>query len=274
MCPIRAPTCVAFPQNAAVTTVQLPTAPDRRGGSRVGTVLRIGIVVVAVVAALALRGGGGLWPTKADPDDPTAYAFGRTNQRTHQPITWDPCLPISLVVNHAAAPDGADALLTEAAARVSEATGLRLLVAGSTTDPPDYDRTQRELRNVRPGAGRAPVLVAWTTPTDVPPLKGSIIGRGGPVIQLGSPLDQEKYIGGTVYLDGPQMASLLGRPDGHARARAVVMHELSHLVGLDHVENTAQIMHPNNSKVTEFGKGDRAGLRLLGGGGCPYATGS
>jgi hypothetical protein len=26
--------------------------------------------------------------------------------------------------------------------------------------------------------------------------------------------------------------------------------------------------------VTEFGKGDRAGLRLLGGGGCPYATGS
>jgi Matrixin len=157
---------------------------------------------------------------------------------------------------------------------VSGATGLRLVMAGSTTEPPDYDRTQRELRNGLPGAGRAPVLVAWTTPTDIPPLKGSIIGRGGPVIQLGSPLDQEKYIGGTIYLDGPQIASLLRRPDGHARARAVVMHELSHLVGLAHLDNTAQIMHPTRSTVTEFGKGDLEGLRLLSGGGCPHPTGS
>lgn len=108
----------------------------------------------------------------------------------------------------------------------------------------------------------------------MPALGGSIIGRGGPVIQLGSPLDQEKYIGGTVYLDGPQLAGLLQRPDGHARARGVVMHELGHLVGLDHVDNDSQVMAPRGSTVTEFGAGDRAGLRLLGSGGCPYTTGS
>jgi hypothetical protein len=177
-----------------------------------------------------------------------------------------------LVVNSAAAPPGADALLTEAADRVAEASGLRLEVVGPTTQKPDWEVTARELRSGRPGTARGPVLVAWTTPEQIPKLQGSVVGLGGAVWQEGSGFDRAKYIGGTVYLDGPQLATILRRPNGHAQARAVVMHELGHLVGLDHVDNEAEIMAPKGSRVTEFGMGDRAGLSLLGSGGCPYAT--
>jgi hypothetical protein len=204
-------------------------------------------------------------------DDATAYAF--MNADVHGgPVTWDPCLPIQLVVNSASAPEGADVLLAEAVERVNRASGLRLEVAGPTTQQPQPDASERELRLGRPGSARAPVLVAWTTPEVVPGLKGSIVGRGGPVYMLGSSLDRAKYIGGVVYLDGPQLARILRRPNGHAVARTVVMHELGHLVGLNHVDNKAEVMHPSGSAVTEFGQGDRAGLARLGSGGCPYDT--
>jgi hypothetical protein len=116
------------------------------------------------------------------------------------------------------------------------------------------------------------VLVAWTTPDVVPGLKGSIVGLGGAVQQLGGSLDRARYIGGAVSLDGPQLAKILREPNGHARARAVVMHELGHLLGLDHVDNPAEVMHASGGHVTEFGQGDVAGLTLLGSGGCPYDT--
>jgi hypothetical protein len=156
--------------------------------------------------------------------------------------------------------------------RINRASGLRLQIAGPTTQPPRPATTDRELRSGRPGTSRAPVLVAWTTPEVVPKLKGSIVGRGGPVHQFGSPLDRARYIGGAVYLDGPQLTRMLRRANGHAAARAVVMHELGHLVGLDHVDNEAEVMHPSGGAVTEFGQGDLAGLARLGSGGCPYDT--
>jgi hypothetical protein len=87
---------------------------------------------------------------------------------------------------------------------------------------------------------------------------------------LANSLDQGRYVGGSVSLDGPQLAEILRRPNGHAQARAVVMHELGHLVGLDHVTNPRQVMLAENGTATEFGDGDRAGLTKLGSGGCPY----
>ena len=85
---------------------------------------------------------------------------------------------------------------------MSEASGLRLEVIGATLEEPDPERTARELRNGRPGAGRAPVLFAWTTPDVVPRLEGTVAGVGGPVTQLGN-RRTTRYIGGSVYLDGP-----------------------------------------------------------------------
>jgi hypothetical protein len=224
--------------------------------------------------ALAVLGlTGWVRPASHDPDDPLAYEFMRTHERTRQPVVWDPCLPIHLVVNSDHAPKGADALLAEAIARVNEATGLRLEVVGPSSEPPDPERTERELSSGRADTARAPVLLAWTTPEIVPRLDGSIAGMGGPVTQFGNAADRTRYIGGSVYLDAPQIHEALQRRDGHETARAIVMHELAHLVGLGHVDNDRQLMAPKLHRgVTDFGSGDRAGLQRLGSGGCPYAV--
>ena len=43
------------------------------------------------------------------------------------------------------------------------------------------------------------------------------------------------------------------------------MHELGHVIGLDHVTDQSQIMYPTvTTKLSVFGAGDLAGLQLLG----------
>jgi hypothetical protein len=45
----------------------------------------------------------------------------------------------------------------------------------------------------------------------------------------------------------------------------VILHDLGHLVGLDHVEDPTQLVHPvGSSDVTGAQAGDAAGLVLLG----------
>ena len=63
---------------------------------------------------------------------------------------------------------------------------------------------------------------------------------------------------------------VLRRPNkGRAQARAIVMHELAHLVGLTHVEAPTELMNASNdSGILDFGAGDREGLRQLGMGRC------
>ena len=63
-------------------------------------------------------------------------------------------------------------------------------------------------------------------------------------------------------------AEVLQWPEGSRYARAVVMHELAHVVGLDHVDDPTQLMNPEGTDVTEFAAGDLAGLARLGGGQC------
>jgi hypothetical protein len=247
-------------------------AAARRHRARNTRVIAAIVFLLLVLGAMSLRSGTALGRHASDPDDPRAFRFMRTTANGG-PVTWDPCLPIDLVVNNASAPPGSDTLVAEAAERVSEASGLTVRVLGPSTERPDPDRTARELQQGRPGGVHAPVLVAWTTPAEVAGLEGGVVGLGGPVTRFGSAADRTKYVGGTVYLDGPQVQGILRRPGGHERARAIVMHELAHLVGLDHVDNTSQVMAPSASAVTEFGAGDRAGLERLGSGGCPYETG-
>jgi hypothetical protein len=234
-------------------------------------------LVTAIVVVLALGVGlGALRSLRVFPrhvavatDDPRAYTFMTKNSRGG-PVTWDPCLTIELVVNSKYAPPGSDTLLPEAVERINAASGLHLKIVGPTTQVPVPAQSTRDLFRGLPGGARAPVLVAWTTPDVVPGLKGNVVGLGGPVHLYANSLDRDRYVGGSVDLDGPQMAGILQRPNGHAMARAVVMHELGHLVGLTHVANPTQVMAADGGTATEFAKGDLAGLAAIGSGGCPY----
>ena len=107
-----------------------------------------------------------------------AYRFvAHQPGRPDDPVTYDPCSTIHLVVNDTLAPAGSARILAKASAAVASATGLRLVVDGRTDEAPTRDRPLRD--PVRYGRGWSPVLVAWTTPAQVPGLKGRPAGLGG-----------------------------------------------------------------------------------------------
>jgi hypothetical protein len=85
-------------------------------------------------------------------------------------------------------------------------------------------------------------------------------------------VDQETmlrhYTNGSVALDTPDLSRMLSIPKGRAVVRAVIMHELGHVVGLAHVHDRSELMHADNHGLTTFGPGDLQGLAQLGSGHC------
>ena len=196
----------------------------------------------------------------------TTYMFMETIGRSGKPVRWDPCRPIHVVVNDTMAPAGSAGLVENALARVSHATGLRFVMEGRTNEPPGTGRQQAD--PIRYGDRWAPVLVAWTDPNHVTELGGRVAGLGGPVSAPFGTEDEKHWVSGLVYLDAPAFTNILTRPEGHAQAQAIVMHEVAHLVGLTHVSASSELMYSDNVGQTDFGPGDLEGLRGLGDGPC------
>jgi hypothetical protein len=234
--------------------------------------------VVAVVASLvvlhqqgiavSLDGVGrlvGRGPS-VTPEVGGSYRFLATQPGTRVPVTYNPCRPIHVVVNDDLAPSSADALLDSALARVSAVTGLRFIRDGRTDEMPSSGRPAEDPG--RYGRGWSPVLVAWTTPEVDRGLEGRVVGLGGST-RLSDPLTgRVRYVTGTIALDTPAMRRVLERPDGALAARAILMHELGHVVGLGHVEDPGELMYDDNVGRTDFGPGDLTGLAVLGRGAC------
>nr|WP_255479601.1 matrixin family metalloprotease [Quadrisphaera sp. RL12-1S] len=65
------------------------------------------------------------------------------------------------------------------------------------------------------------------------------------------------------------MSDILTERTGRAQVRSVVVHELGHLVGLDHVDDPTQLMDAEDDPdVVEPAAGDFAGLAAMGEGPC------
>jgi hypothetical protein len=183
------------------------------------------------------------------------YKFLHVQRGSDQPVAYDPCRPIEVVVNPEGAPENYNALVDTGLAHTGAATGLKFLRVGLTDD-----------RDVNNGgfARRRPVLIAWATPDEVPELAGEVAGIGGSVA-VGQP-GLMRYVTGRVMLDRDLFASF--DSDEAAAAQAIVDHELGHVVGLGHVEDPGELMNERNVGRTTYGPGDREGLARLGGVDC------
>jgi hypothetical protein len=184
-------------------------------------------------------------------------------QSSGEPVTYDPCVPIHYVVNDRKAFDGAAEALAEAVDEVEKATGLVMVDDGATDEAPSKERAARDDHY---GDYWSPVLISWSDGYETPVLKGGIAGVGGS--QSFGSSSQWWYVTGSAVFDGPQLERIYRTKDGPARVRAVIMHELGHVVGLAHVSALGELMRPMASDVTTWGPGDRAGLAQLGQGRC------
>ncbi len=180
------------------------------------------------------------------------------------PVSYDPCKVIRVRIN----PDGIhdqarmQSLVLSAMRRISTATGLRLEYDGRSTARPRW-RTPTEPFF----GGPRPVLISFADGEEMPELKGQVAGVGGStaVRQFGV----QTYITGQATLDVDTFNELLdGDPARPRVARALVMHELAHVVGLAHVSDPHELMYSQNRGQRYFGPGDLRGLALLGRGEC------
>ncbi len=195
-----------------------------------------------------------------------SYRFLATQPDGATPVAYDPCRPIPVVINPRTVPVGAERVVHDALDEMSAITGLQFSYEGEVDEPADADRPA--FQPDRYGDRWAPVLIAWSDPAEVPDLDGEVAGIGG-----SSALEVDRsgirvYVSGLVALDGPSFNRFMASPNGSELARAVVLHELGHLLGLDHVDDAVQLMFHDNVGTTNVQAGDRAGLVRLGQGVC------
>lgn len=103
----------------------------------------------------------------------------------------------------------------------------------------------------------------------MPGLAGNVAGMGGGIARS-VPNDAALTMGvvsGNVVLDAADLSNAMLQPGGVDGVRAVIQHELGHMVGLDHVADPTQLMY-SESSVVDWGDGDLAGLNALGSGPC------
>ena len=187
---------------------------------------------LAPLARAARRAGAG------------AYALSR--EADGAPDSWAVCTPIPVYVDRVGAPGGFAGTVRSAIATLHAATGYRFRFAGTITrgaDPRDV---------VPPSA----VTIAWTSAARMPQLAGPVVGVTGRMSVNGQILMARVALDRTL-LDLP--AATRGR-----QVHAVLLHELGHAMGLEHVTDPRELMYPTVHGQAGFAAGDLAGLKRVG----------
>lgn len=191
--------------------------------------------------------------------DPRGFKFLNLDPQTRAPVRYDPCTPIGYVINPANAPAGGLEDVHRAVELTETATGMSFRYEGETDEPAGQGRPP--FQPDRYGQRWAPLLIGWI-PHDSAIFDVDDVGVAGSAIVRNRD-GRLVYAGGSITMDGSEQLA-----NGFAPGKTwgkVVLHELGHIVGLDHVADPAQVM--NGSLVSSpavWGAGDEAGLRQLG----------
>jgi hypothetical protein len=208
---------------------------------------------LATSTGAVLSGNGGGTGTNS-------YAF-LAYRAPGQPVRYDPCGgPIAYVINARNAPAGGPAEVQRAFATLARDTGLSFRFAGWTNELHAPGQT-------RAGDGYGhwrPVLVSWEPASREPLLAGAVLGYGGSTV-ASAPGYDTAFVTGEVVLDTDLRGVSAGFGPGTTRGN-LVLHELGHLVGLQHVPDPSQLMYATltRSAPNGYAGGDANGLRHVG----------
>lgn len=191
------------------------------------------LVAVAVALALQLGSASARAAESGDPvgGAPASYRFEAVDT-SGRPAHWDYCTPITYYVNPDLLPPGAETDIDEAFARLSAATGLQFIYAGTTKAIPFADG--RSIPSDVPNS----ITVAWADEVMSPVLAGSVVAHGG----LNYVFTDRGWraTNGAVVVD-TEFALAAGFEGGASRG-AVLLHELGHVMNLGHVDDPSQLM--------------------------------
>ena len=189
--------------------------------------------------------GRGLWVSTTGKFQPPSTARARgphaflVTDSSGRPGRWNPCAPITWLFNAESSPPGGEEVVADAFGWLGSITGLSFRYGGRTTTEP-----QPVLRDT--------IIVGWRRGIGA-------AGIGGPVTVSTS--RGFRHVSGAVQLNAD-----LPLPAGWGSGAwgPVVLHELAHVLGLDHVDDPEQLMYPVGSHQYDFASGDLAGLHRLG----------
>jgi matrixin len=182
------------------------------------------------------------------------------------PVRWNPCDPITYAVNVAEWTTPVRPDLKEALRRVTRATGIGFRSVGTTEET--FVRAYQRMR-YEGVVRKAELIMIWVDHDAYMEIL-HLLRDPRPSIAFAKTMaglfaNQDQYFGGIIVMDA-DATSTPGFGYRYAHG-SVLLHELGHIMGLDHVKDPNQLMysgrHPNFS-VRVFGPGDLEGLRRLG----------
>ena len=187
-----------------------------------------------------------------------AYTIG--DMLNGVPIHWNPCAAIHWQFRPAGAPTGGLTVIKQSIAQIATITGTRWVYDGTVSAVPSTAWLPSTSTSARP------LLIGWGDAAT------SDLLRGKPAGVLG--VTRTAWFGltrsGVTTAAIKAAVVVLDRTDhlpltGPVSWRTVVLHEMSHAMGLDHAGSSAELMYPVLSRsLTGLQAGDVAGLKRVG----------
>ena len=182
------------------------------------------------------------------------------------PVRWNPCETISYAVNTDGATSSIKPDLHEAMARVTRATQIEFVSVGTTEET--FLRAYQRMR-YQGVIRKAELIIIWVDHGDYQAILRRLHDPRPSIAfaktMAGLFADQDQYFGGIIVMDAEATSQ---RGFGHSYAHgSVLLHELGHIMGLDHVKDPDQLMYSGrypNYGLHDFGAGDLEGLRRIG----------
>jgi Matrixin len=231
----------------------------------------------AMVAGSLLGAGAAATASTATPTYQLTYGFDAYTGLTKL-ARWSPCTVINgvrrtHVINYKVHTGGMASRITlakNAMARVANATGLRFHYAGTTSYIPQGKLAGTSLMlnaSRQRTATKSQLVIAWAYAGTGAGRSNLLTGREAGVgsISWASSLASQMRIGDAAVVMRRGVHLKSGFTSGGS-VGTLLLHELGHAMGLQHVSYRREVMYPVVSSVSPGGYtlGDRAGLAKVG----------